>query len=41
MTQAALAVDAENPTGALRVYERLGYRAVNRWTLYRRLLDRE
>jgi len=26
MTDAALGVDAENPTGALRVYENLGFR---------------
>ncbi|SDC32190.1 GNAT family N-acetyltransferase [Actinokineospora iranica] len=29
-----LAVDADNPTGAYRVYERVGYRMVKKWTAY-------
>ena len=39
MTQAALSVDAENPSGALRVYERLGYRKIKQWAVFRRRLD--
>ena len=39
MAEAALSVDAENPTGALRVYERLGYHPVKQWTVFRRPLD--
>jgi mycothiol synthase len=38
MTEAALGVDAENPSGALRVYEACGFRAVSRQTTYRRPL---
>ncbi len=38
MSQAALGVDAENQTGALRVYQRLGYTVVQQWTVYRRPL---
>jgi ribosomal protein S18 acetylase RimI-like enzyme len=38
MTEAALEVDAENPTGALRVYERLGFNTTKRRRLYRRPL---
>ncbi|HKY83708.1 MAG TPA: GNAT family N-acetyltransferase [Anaerolineales bacterium] len=38
MTEAVLGVDAENRTGALRVYERLGYTPLQRWTVFRRLL---
>jgi mycothiol synthase len=38
MTEAALEVDAENPTGALRVYERLGFNTTKRRSLYRRPL---
>jgi ribosomal protein S18 acetylase RimI-like enzyme len=34
--EAALGVDLENPTGALAVYERLGYQVVQRHTGYRR-----
>jgi hypothetical protein len=32
-------VDADNRTGALRLYENLGYRPVMRWTFYRKRLD--
>jgi len=39
MTEAALSVDAENPSGALRVYERLGYRQIRQWTVFRRRLE--
>jgi ribosomal protein S18 acetylase RimI-like enzyme len=30
MDYASLDVDAENPSGALRLYERMGYRAISR-----------
>jgi mycothiol synthase len=33
--RAALDVDSENPTGALGVYERVGFRTAQRWTNYR------
>lgn len=36
MTEAALGVDTENLSGALRIYEALGFRAVRRNTLYRK-----
>jgi mycothiol synthase len=40
MTDAALGVDTENTSGALRVYESCGFRPVSRLTRYRkRLLD--
>lgn len=32
--QAALSVDSENPTGALGVYERAGFKVESRWTNY-------
>ena len=32
--RAALDVDSENPTGALGVYERAGFRTTKRWTTY-------
>jgi len=38
MTQAALGVDAENPSGALRVYESCGFVPVSRTTTYRKPL---
>lgn len=38
MDEAALGVDAENRTGALRLYEGLGYTVVQAWTVYRRPL---
>jgi len=38
MTEAVLGVDAENRTGALRVYERLGYTSFKQWTVFRRQL---
>ncbi|HET7010807.1 MAG TPA: GNAT family N-acetyltransferase [Anaerolineales bacterium] len=38
MTEAALEVDSENPTGALRVYQRLGFTAIWRRSLFRRAL---
>jgi ribosomal protein S18 acetylase RimI-like enzyme len=36
MTEAALGVDTENPSGALQLYESLGYRPVQRWVHYRK-----
>ena len=35
MTEAALGVDTENLSGALRLYESVGFRPVKRWTTYR------
>jgi ribosomal protein S18 acetylase RimI-like enzyme len=39
MTEAALGVDAMNETGALRLYETMGFRAVFREVEWRRPLD--
>jgi mycothiol synthase len=39
MTEAALGVDLDNPSGALRVYERCGFRPVSRSTTYRKPFD--
>jgi ribosomal protein S18 acetylase RimI-like enzyme len=39
MTEAALGVDTENASGALRVYEGCGFRVVGRSTDYRKPLD--
>ena len=39
MQVAALGVDADNPTGALRLYEGLGFRPHEAWTTYRKPLD--
>jgi ribosomal protein S18 acetylase RimI-like enzyme len=36
MDEDALGVDAENRTGALRLYEQLGYTVIQQWTVYRR-----
>jgi mycothiol synthase len=36
LRQVLLAVDAENPTGATRLYERVGMRVVNRWEWWER-----
>ena len=41
MTEAALGVDAQNETGALRLYESMGFRAVFREVEWRRPLDDE
>jgi mycothiol synthase len=38
MESAALGVDTDNPTGALRVYESMGFRAVDRETAYQKPL---
>jgi mycothiol synthase len=39
MTELALGVDTENTSGALRVYERCGFRAVSRSTTFRKPID--
>ena len=39
MTEAALSVDAENPSGALQLYESMGFQVVRRGTSYRKLMD--
>ena len=39
MTEAALSVDTENPSGALRLYESMGFRSVKRDSNYRKLLE--
>ena len=39
MTEAALAVDAENISGALKLYEDMGFRTVKRHTTYRKPVD--
>lgn len=38
MTEAALVADSESPTGAQRLYRRLGYRSESRITMFRRQL---
>ncbi|MGZ3641853.1 MAG: N-acetyltransferase family protein [Candidatus Limnocylindrales bacterium] len=38
LTEGALGVDTENPSGALRVYESMGFRPVSRETVYRKAL---
>ena len=36
MTEAGLGVDAENPSGALRLYEKFGFRRIRTWVFYRK-----
>ena len=36
MAFAALGVDAENPTGAVGVYERFGFRPHQQWVTFRK-----
>jgi hypothetical protein len=38
MEDAALGVDTDNPTGALRVHESMGFRPVERETVYQKPL---
>lgn len=38
MEEAALGVDAENPSGALQLYESMGYRMIRRYSVYRKPL---
>jgi mycothiol synthase len=39
MTEAGLGVDAENPTDALHLYEKFGFRRIRTWVFYRKPLD--
>jgi ribosomal protein S18 acetylase RimI-like enzyme len=39
MTEAGLGVDAQNPNGALRLYEGLGFRVIRRFATFEKLLD--
>jgi mycothiol synthase len=39
MTEAALGVDAQNPNGALQLYESMGFRVAKRQTIFRKPLD--
>jgi len=39
MTEGALTVDTENPSGALRLYERCGFVVVKRSSSYRRRFE--
>jgi mycothiol synthase len=39
MTEAALGVDTQNPSGALRLYESMGFRPVKRNSNYRKLME--
>lgn len=39
MTEAALGVHTENPNGAFQLYESVGFRAVKKFTIYRKPLD--
>jgi len=39
MTEAGLGVDAENTSGALHLYEHMGYQTVKRMTIYRKQLN--
>ncbi len=38
MTEAALGVDTENPSGALQLYSSMGFRVVKRYSVYRKAL---
>ncbi|HUP27950.1 MAG TPA: GNAT family N-acetyltransferase [Chloroflexia bacterium] len=38
MTQTALGVDTQNPSGALRLYESMGYKVISQSTIYRKEL---
>ena len=39
MTETALSVDSENLSGALRLYEGVGYRKVKQQTIYRKAME--
>jgi hypothetical protein len=39
MTEAAHGVDTQNATGALQLYESLGYKATKTYTTFRKALD--
>lgn len=38
MTQTALGVDTENPSGALQLYQSMGYRTIGQYTVFRKRL---
>ncbi|MGD2207392.1 MAG: GNAT family N-acetyltransferase, partial [Anaerolineae bacterium] len=39
MEEAALGVDADNPNGALQLYQTMGFQVVKRHTTYRKSID--
>ena len=39
MTETALGVDTENQSGALRLYQSMGFRPVKRNSVYRKLME--
>jgi ribosomal protein S18 acetylase RimI-like enzyme len=39
MTEAALGVDTQNTSGALHLYESMGYRVVKSGTIYRKTIS--
>jgi ribosomal protein S18 acetylase RimI-like enzyme len=39
MSEAALGVDTDNTSGALRLYESVGFRPVKRFSAYQKSLD--
>ena len=39
MEEVALGVDTENESGALRLYEKMGYQPVKKWTTFRKALN--
>jgi ribosomal protein S18 acetylase RimI-like enzyme len=39
MTEAVLGVDAENPSGALGLYESVGFTVLNKDTLYHKRIE--
>lgn len=39
MTEAALGVDAENPSGARRIYEKMGFKVAKKASFYRKPMD--
>ncbi len=41
MEETALGVDTQNPSGALRLYESVGYQEIRRHTFYRKALEEE
>ena len=38
MAQTALGVDTQNPSGALQLYESMGYKVISQSTVYRKPL---
>ncbi|HLV44758.1 MAG TPA: hypothetical protein VKY39_07360, partial [Aggregatilineales bacterium] len=39
MEEAALSVHTENPTGAFQLYEKMGFRVVKMFTIYRKPME--